>query len=82
VDVRPDPETSLAQPCIADTSLLSNFVHTGYAYLLHRLLPEPVLLSPTVLDPAEVLLPRPYTQARLAASKSLPPTFGALGVFV
>lgn len=63
MDVRPDPETSLAQPCIADTSLLSNFVHTGYAYLLHRLLPEPVLLSPTVLDPAEVLLPRPYTQA-------------------
>jgi len=50
-------ERALSGDCIADTSLLSNFVNTGYAHLLNRLLGGPVLLSPSVLDDREVVPP-------------------------
>lgn len=47
---------ALARPCVADNSLLSNFVQAGAADLLLSLLGAPVRLSPTVLDPFEVVL--------------------------
>lgn len=50
-------ERALSGDCIADTSLLSNFVNTGYAHLLNRLLGGPVFLSPSVLDDQEVVPP-------------------------
>lgn len=50
-------ERALSGDCIADTSLLSNFVNTGYAHLLNRLLGGPVFLSPSVLDDREVAPP-------------------------
>ena len=50
-------ERALSGDCIADTSLLSNFVNTGYAHLLDRLLGGPVFLSPSVLDVQEVIPP-------------------------
>ena len=46
-------EELLARPCIADTSLLCNFVYTGYADLLLQLVGEPLFLSPTILDEVE-----------------------------
>jgi predicted nucleic acid-binding protein len=56
-------EWALSRDCIADTSLLSNFVITGYAHLLHRLLKGPVFLSPSVLDDQEVVPPLNPLQA-------------------
>jgi predicted nucleic acid-binding protein len=50
-------ERALSGDCIADTSLLSNFVNTGYADLLDRLLGKPVFLSPSVLDEWEAIPP-------------------------
>ena len=50
-------EEALSRNCIADTSLLNNFVHSGSARLLDQLLTRPVHLSPTVLDVQETLLP-------------------------
>ena len=50
-------ERTLSGDCIADTSLLSNFVNTGYAHLLDQLLGSPVFLSPSVLDEREVIPP-------------------------
>lgn len=50
-------ERALSGHCIADTSLLSNFVNTGYAHLLNQLLGGPVFLSPSVLDDREVVPP-------------------------
>ncbi|MDP9409825.1 MAG: hypothetical protein M3R38_21230 [Actinomycetota bacterium] len=50
-------ERALSGECIIDTSLLSNFVNTGYAHLLNRLLGGPVFLSPSVLDDREVVPP-------------------------
>ena len=50
-------ERALREGCIADTSLLSNLVNTGYAPLLNRLLGGPVILSPSVLDEQEVIHP-------------------------
>ena len=50
-------EEALDRNCIADTSLLNNFVHSGSAHLLDQLLARPVRLSPTVLDVQETLLP-------------------------
>lgn len=50
-------ERALSGDCIADTSLLSNFVNTGYAHLLDRLLGRPVFLSPSVLDDQEAIPP-------------------------
>ncbi len=50
-------ERALSEGCIADTSLLSNFVNTGYAHILDRLLGGPVFLSPSVLDDQEAVAP-------------------------
>lgn len=50
-------EEALGRNCIADTSLLNNFVHSGNVRLLDRLLGKAVRLSPTVLDIQETLLP-------------------------
>lgn len=47
---------ALSRNCIADTSLLNNFVHSGSAHLLDDLLADPIHLSPTVLDVRETLL--------------------------
>lgn len=47
-------EQALNQPCIADTSLLSNFIHSGSADLLQELLPMPVYIPPSILDPEEL----------------------------
>jgi hypothetical protein len=46
---------ALIRPCIADNSLLCNFIHAGAAGLLHTLLQGPVHLSPTILDPHEAI---------------------------
>ncbi len=48
---------ALSRRCIADTSLLNNFVHSASAWVLDRLLGGPIYLSPTVLDVRETLLP-------------------------
>lgn len=53
----PGMEEALRRRCIADTSLLNNFVHSGNVRLLNTLLGRPVHLSPTVLDVQETLLP-------------------------
>jgi predicted nucleic acid-binding protein len=45
----------LKGPCVADNSLLVNFVHAGAADLLHDLLGGPLYLTPTVLDDREAL---------------------------
>ena len=50
-------EEALSRRCIADTSLLNNFVHSASAWVLDRLLEGPIRLSPTVLDVEETLLP-------------------------
>ena len=50
-------EEALKRRCIADTSLLNNFVHSGSSHLLNQLLEGPVLLSPAVMDPQEIILP-------------------------
>jgi hypothetical protein len=50
-------EVTLSRRCIADTSLLNNFVHSASAWVLERLLGKPVCLSPTVLDVEETRLP-------------------------
>jgi hypothetical protein len=59
----------LKRDCIIDTSLLSNFVFTGYAHLLQKLVNGPVLIPPAVLDPSETLL-RSFTLLRQDASFS------------
>ncbi len=46
-------QTALKNPCLADTSFLSNFVFTGNAGLLRQILNAPVQLTPVVLDPSE-----------------------------
>lgn len=67
-------EEALRRRCIADTSLLNNFVHSGSAHLLNRLLEGPVHLSPAVLDPQETLLPRfPRVAALLRVPQDAPP---------
>lgn len=48
---------ALSRNCVADTSLLNNFVHSGNAHLLKRLLGRPICLSPTILNMQETLLP-------------------------
>jgi len=45
----------LNRECIIDTSLLSNFVFSGYAELLRKLVGGPLIIPPAVLDPAEVM---------------------------
>lgn len=45
----------LKRECIIDTSLLSNFVFTGHAELLDKLVSGPLLIPPAVLDPIEVI---------------------------
>jgi predicted nucleic acid-binding protein len=66
-------EEALLRHCIADNSLLVNFVHTGYAALLDRLLGEPVRLSPAVLDAQEVVLPDLFSKR--PASEFLAPLY-------
>ena len=44
---------AIGNQCIADTALLHNFVETGHAHLLNRLLNGPVCLSLAVLDYSE-----------------------------
>jgi hypothetical protein len=65
-------EKALARPCIADNSLLGNFVHAGVAGLLYDLLKGPVHLSPSILDPFEA-------KEDLQAWKSLAPSSEFLG---
>jgi hypothetical protein len=48
-------QTIIANPCLADTSFLSNFVFTGNAALLMQVLNSPIYLTPVVLDPSEQL---------------------------
>lgn len=68
-------EAALSRRCIADTSLLNNFVHSASAHVLDRLLRKPVRLSPTVLDMEETLLPEfPQTEP---ASEFLRPLYMA-----
>lgn len=73
--MRPPDEiaNALAQPCVADNTLLVNFMHAGAAQLLRDLLRAPVRLTPTVLDPAEASLPDQAWDAREAASEFLRP---------
>jgi len=60
-------ELQLSRPCIADTSLLLNFVYIGYADLLRTLLGDPVYLSPTVLDERDIdrVKDRPRSEFRV-----------------
>ncbi len=44
----------LKMNCVADTSLLSNFVFTGSTHLLQKLVNGPLHLPPAILDPEEV----------------------------
>ncbi len=68
-------EEALGRRCIADTSLLNNFVHGASVYILDQLLREPVHLSPTVLNVEETLLPDfPRTEP---ASEFLKPLYMA-----
>jgi hypothetical protein len=48
------PLPEFQKPCIADTSLLTNFLYSGMASLLKQLIGNPIHISPVVLDPAEV----------------------------
>ena len=48
-------QNTIATPCLADTSFLSNFVFTGNAALLMQVLNSPIYLTPVVLDPNEPL---------------------------
>lgn len=66
-------EEALNRPCIADTSLLNNFVHSGSAYILERILRRPIRLSPTVLDARETRLPE-FPRVR-PASEFLKPLY-------
>ena len=50
-------ERALRGDCIADTSLLSNFVNTGYAHLLNRLLGGPVFSFALRVRRSEVIHP-------------------------
>lgn len=45
--------TAIRNPCLADTSFLSNFVFTGNAVLLQQVLNAPVNVTPVVLDYSE-----------------------------
>ncbi len=47
---------ALGNSCVADASLLSNFIHVGKFFLLHRILGRAVHVTPTVLDIEEVEL--------------------------
>ncbi len=68
-------EEVLGRRCIADTSLLNNFVHSASVYVLDQLLKKPVQLSPTVLNVEETLLPDfPRTEP---ASEFLKPLYMA-----
>lgn len=69
-------EEALSRRCIADTSLLNNFVHSTSGWVLERLLKKPVCLSPTVLDVEETRLPDfPRTEP---ASEFLRPLYMAI----
>lgn len=64
---------ALRSSCIADNTVLVNLVHAGAARLLRELLDGPVLLSPTILDPAEATLPSATWQDREPTSEFLRP---------
>lgn len=73
---------ALGRRCVADVSVLNNFVHSDSSHLLQRLLGGPVYLSPTVLHLDETLLPgfphaecssrflKPLSMSRLPKYKS------------
>ena len=60
-----DTADALAHPCIADVGVLNNFVHTGKAFLLGRILGSPVRVSPSVIDVDQLPL-RPSSARELA----------------
>ena len=64
---------ALRSSCIADNTVLVNMVHAGAADLLHELLDGPVLLSPTILDPAEAALPNATWHDHVPSSEFLRP---------
>lgn len=47
---------ALDHSCVADASLLGNFIHIGKFFLLHKILGRPVQVTPAVLDVEEVEL--------------------------
>jgi len=71
---------SIKKHCIVDTSLLSNFVFPGQAYLLQRLIGGPVFIPPAVLDPAECLLGNFQQPPRCEFLKTLYEISGQAGV--
>lgn len=66
---------ALRQPCLVDTSLLTNFLFSGNALLLNQLLGQPMQITPAILDPAEVELIDSHTEA--CASEALHPLFAS-----
>ena len=73
-----DALNALRRPCIADNSVLSNFVHAGVAGLLHALVEGPLYLPPSILDPDEANLPTSAWQDHEATSELLRPLHTAL----
>jgi hypothetical protein len=69
----------LKRNCIIDTSLLSNFVFTGYAHLLEKLVNGPVLIAPAVLDSSEITLP--INQTVVPRCEFLKPLYEIHGTF-
>jgi len=59
---------ALSRVCIADLSLLNNFVHTGKFYLLNRILERPLQLSPAVLDVEDLPLKSNTSEATVEPS--------------
>ncbi len=61
---------ALRQPCLVDTSLLTNFLFSGNALLLNQLIGQPMQITPAILDAAEVDLIDPTRQLVLRKSSA------------
>lgn len=66
---------ALRQPCLVDTSLLTNFLYSGNALLLNQLIGQPMQITPAILDIAEVDLIDSETAT--CASEVLRPLFAS-----
>ena len=66
---------ALRQPCLVDTSLLTNFLFSGNALLLNQLIGQPMQITPAILDAAEVELIDSDTAT--CASEVLRPLFAS-----
>jgi len=65
---------ALSHPCVVDTNILSNFIHTGQAHLLNGLISDYIYLPPTVLDEREAIYVTAFRE-REARSEFLKPIY-------